>query len=167
MLNTPVNVRWMEGSSLLPAKMWDSLRSEVEGLFDRFSPTFEGPEFRPLAYFWPRKTEGFANLVVDVAKTDKAYVIAAELPGIDEKDVDVEVSDDAVIIKGEKVSAFEKESDYYLSERTYGAFERIFALPKDVDRRNITAKYVHGLLTVTIPRIAKAENLHRIHVKAA
>jgi HSP20 family protein len=157
----------MEGSSLLPAKMWDSLRSEVEGLFDRFSPTFEGPEFRPLAYFWPRKTEGFANLVVDVAKTDKAYVIAAELPGIDEKDVDVEVSDDAVIIKGEKVSAFEKESDYYLSERTYGAFERIFALPKDVDRRNITAKYVHGLLTVTIPRIAKAENLHRIHVKAA
>ena len=167
MLNTPVNVKWTQGSSFLPAKMWDSLRSEVEGLFDRFSVGFEAPEFRPQAYFWPRREEGFVNLPVDVAKTDKSYLIVAEFPGMDEKELEVEVSDDAIVIKGEKVRAFDKESDYYISERTYGAFERTFVLPKDVDRRNIAAKYVNGVLTVTIPRIAKAENLHRIHVKAA
>ena len=167
MLNTPVNVKWTYGSSLAPTKLWESLRSEVEGLFDRFSPGFEAPEFRPLQYFWPRREFGFESFAVDVAKTDKAYVITAEIPGVDEKNLEIEVSDDAVVIKGEKVQEFDKKGDYFVTERTYGAFERTFVLPRDADRKNITAKYAHGVLTVMIPKVAVAQNVHRIQVKAA
>lgn len=39
---------------------------------------------------------------VDVTETDKAYEIAAELPGMDEKNVEVRVSDGVLSIKGEK-----------------------------------------------------------------
>ena len=37
---------------------------------------------------------------VDVTETDKAYEIAAELPGMDEKNVEVRVSDGVLSIKG-------------------------------------------------------------------
>ena len=78
------------------------------------------------------------------------------------------MSDDAVVIKGEKLQEIQKEEgDLYFSERSYGAFQRTFTLPKDADRKNIMAKYAHGVLTVTVPRVAVAQNVHRIHVKAA
>jgi HSP20 family protein len=167
MYNTPVNVNQTYGSSLLPSKMWDTLRSEVEGLFNRFSASFEAPEFRQPEVFWPRQMGGFASLDVDVHKTEKAYFITAEIPGVDEKKLEVDVSDDALVIKGEKMQEPYKETKFYVSERCYGAFQRTFPLPKDVDRSNISAKYAHGVLTVFAPRIAVAQNGHKIHVKAA
>ena len=167
MLNSPINVKWSQGRSLLPTKMWESLRTEIDGLFDRFSPTFETREFRPFEYFWPRNAGSFASFNVDVYKTEKAYVITAEIPGVDEKSLEVEVSEDALIVKGEKIQEIAEDMSLYFSERYYGAFERTFALPKDADRKNIVAKYVHGVLTITMPRVAVAQNLHRIHVKAA
>jgi HSP20 family protein len=167
MLNNPIDVKRTYGSSLVPAKMWDSLRSEVEGLFDRFAVGFASPEFRPLEHFWPRSMAGFASLNVDVFKTDKAYIITAEIPGVDEKDLEIDVSDDAVVVSGKKLRETETDNDLYISERSYGTFQRTFALPKDADRKNVSAKYVYGVLTVTIPRLAVANNLHRIHVKAA
>jgi HSP20 family protein len=169
MLNNPIDVKRTYGSSLVPAQMWDSLRSEVEGLFDRFAMGFASPEFRPLEHFWPRSMTGCATLNVDVFKTDKAYIITAEIPGVDEKDLEIDVSDDAVMVSGKKLRKIEEteENDLYISERSYGAFQRTFALPKDADRKNVSAKYAYGILTVTIPRLALADNLHRIHVKAA
>ena len=167
MYNTPVNVNQTYGSSLLPSKMWDTLRSEVEGLFNRFSASFEAPEFRQLEVFWPRQMGGFASLDVDVHKTEKAYFITAEIPGVDEKNLEIDVTDDAIVLKGEKLQESYKEASAYVSERSYGAFQRTFPLPKDVDRGKISAKYAHGVLTVIIPRVAVVENVHRIHVKAA
>src|SRR3954464_6670818 len=101
MYNTPVDDKWTPGSSLVPTKMWNTLRSEVEGLFNRFAASFDAPEFRPLEVFWPRDVAGFASLHVDVYRTEKAYFITAELPGVDEKKLEVDVSDDALVIKGE------------------------------------------------------------------
>ncbi|HUJ45990.1 MAG TPA: Hsp20/alpha crystallin family protein [Rhizomicrobium sp.] len=166
MLNTPIEIRKIQGSALVPARLWDSLRSEVEGMFDRFGASFE-PDFRPLEYFWPRTETGFANLAVDVTSSDKAYVVTAEIPGVNQKALDIELSEDALVIKGEKVQETKKDEGYYVSERSYGMFQRTFALPKDVDRKAITATFAHGVLTVTIPRIAKVETLHKIEVKAA
>lgn len=166
MLYTPIEVRKTQGSLLAPAKMWDSLRTEVESLFDRFGASFE-PEFRPFEYFWPKSESGFASVAVDVIRGEKAYTITAEIPGMKEKDLEVSVSDDAIVVKGEKMQEFHKEDGLYVSERSYGAFQRTFALPKDVDRKNIVAKYANGVLTVTVPRIANVEKLHRIEVKAA
>jgi HSP20 family molecular chaperone IbpA len=39
---------------------------------------------------------------VDIADTDKAYEITAELPGIDEKNVEVKFASGVLTIKGEK-----------------------------------------------------------------
>src|SRR5579871_371142 len=75
----------------LPATgdLWMSFREELDNLFDRFSGGFETYALKPLSDledFWSKSFDGFAPLAVDVAETDKAYVITAELPGVDEKD---------------------------------------------------------------------------------
>ena len=74
-----------------------------------------------------------------------------------------------VLIKGEKKQETEeKKKNYYTSERRYGAFERSFQVPQDVDETKIEASFSKGLLTVTLPKRAEAQKSAKtIAVKAA
>ena len=49
-----------------------------------------------------------------------------------------------------------KRKDYYLSERRYGSFERIFSLPKGVDVEAIEASVDKGVLSVSLPKKPEA-----------
>ncbi len=106
---------------------------------------------------------------VDVAETEKAYEITAELPGMDEKNVEVKFADGVLTIKGEKQEEKEeKKKDYYLSERSYGSFQRAFQVPDGVDADKIEATFKNGVLTVTMPKSAEAQkSAKKITVKAA
>lgn len=96
-------------------------------------------------------------MAVEVAETDKAYNIAAELPGVEEKDIEVSVRDGVLTIKGEKREEKEdKGKNRYLSERSYGSFQRLFGLPKGVDETKVEANFHNGVLTVSIPKQAEA-----------
>jgi HSP20 family molecular chaperone IbpA len=45
----------------------------------------------------------FRNLpAVDVAETDKAYEITAELPGLEERGIEVKLANDILSVRGEK-----------------------------------------------------------------
>ncbi|KAI9142716.1 HSP20-like chaperone [Paraphysoderma sedebokerense] len=51
---------------------------------------------------------GFKAPIVDLAETDKSYIIEAELPGIKKEDIDIEVLDDStVVLKGKVESSRE------------------------------------------------------------
>lgn len=53
------------------------------------------------------------------------------------------------------------------SERSYGRFERRIGLPRGIERDKAQASFRNGVLTVTLPRSAEAnENVRRIPVKA-
>lgn len=171
---TNVPVRTEKGlTSIGGANMpsWDKFRDEMERLFDRFSAAFEFPSLKPiheLGNFWPTSIAGMTGMAVDVSEDDKYYKIAAELPGLDEKDIEVTVSDDSITLKGVKSEEKEvKGKNRFYSERTYGEFRRSFALPKDVDRKLIDAKFAKGVLTVVIPKNPTAQKVEKIAVKAA
>ncbi len=157
----------------LAGEVWrplEALRKEVDRLFDDFGDDFWRRSLRPFAAFeraWPRKFP--ANPAVDLSETDKAYEITAELPGMDEKNVEVNVADGGITIKGEKKEETEgKNKDYYVSERRYGSFERYFTLPDGVDAEKIAAVFKNGVLKVTIPKTAEAqEPAKKIDIKAA
>jgi HSP20 family protein len=152
--------------------VWRSFRSELDRLFDRFDGGFRLPSFRrmfDLEPFWSRETPLGANLpAVDVSEDDKAYKITAELPGLDEKNIDVSVSGDILVVKGEKQQEKEeKDKNYYMSERSYGSFQRSFRLPDGVDQDKIAAEFSKGVLTVTLPKSAEAQTQQKkIEVKA-
>jgi HSP20 family protein len=52
--------------------------------------------------------------------------------------------------------AEEKTERVHRYERSYGVFERSFALPNLVDAAKIEAKYDSGILTVTLPKAERA-----------
>lgn len=90
----------------------------------------------------------------EVAETDGAIVVDVELPGMDEKDVQITLQDNVLTIKGEKRQEQEtKKKNCYISERSYGSFQRSLQLGSGVDEENISAAFKKGVLTVTIPKV--------------
>ena len=88
---------------------------------------------------------------------------------VDQNDIELKFSNGTLTIKGKKKQETEeKKENYYPSERRYGAFERSFQVPQDVDETKIEASFSKGLLTVTLPKRAEAQKLAKtIAVKAA
>ena len=138
----------------------ESLRREVDRLFEDFDWRLgRSPFRRPLFDFdsLKRRTSGLAT-AVDLVEKDDAYEVSAELPGLDEKDLKVEVVNGTLRMAGEKrEEKEEKRKDYYLRERHFGAFERSFVLPDDVDADHIEAAFRKGVLTVRLPRRPEAK----------
>lgn len=173
MADTPVEVK--KATAPAPSRtstpdVFQSFRNEMDRLFDRFSGNFGFPSLRRMFDVEPWRFEamGITNPAIDVSEDDKAYKISAELPGLDEKDIDVTVTGDALVLRGEKRhEKEEKEKNYYLSERSYGAFQRAFALPEGIDRNKIDAQFSKGVLTITLPKTAEAQKqAKKITVKA-
>ena len=165
------------GSQSVPAKRaegaWPSLtglRHEIDSLFDHFMRGFPG-RGRPIDLTTPWKFEtpfGLSSPAVDIVEKEKAYEVAAELPGLEAGDIEVSLSGDVLTIKGEKKEEKEtKEKNYYLSERRYGSFQRSFRLPEGFDRDKIDANFEKGVLQISLPKLANVvEQQKTIQVKS-
>jgi HSP20 family protein len=173
MADSPVEVKRAAAPVRTPARIetpdvWRSFRGEMDRMFDRFG----FPSFRRMfdvEPFWNYESSlGVAVPAVDVTEDENAFKISAELPGMTEKDIDVTVSGDVLVLKGEKRQEREqKEKNRYVSERSYGAFQRSFAIPDGVDRDKIGAEFAKGVLTLTLPKTAEAQKRQKkIEVKA-
>jgi HSP20 family protein len=149
---------------------FESLRRQIDRLFEDFGEGFSrAPSpFFDIAPFARGGLSWAATPAVDVTETDKAYEVAAELPGMDEKNIEVNVANGVLTIKGEKQEEKEeKKKDYYLRERSFGSFQRAFQVPEGVDTDKIEASFKKGLLTVTLPKSAEAQKAaKKIEVKA-
>ena len=152
-------------SSLVPFGWpFRSLQREVNRVFRDFFDDASVPDLGFAASLMP----GVAPKL-DIAETDKAFEVTVELPGIDEKDVDISVTDGVLTIKGEKkAETEEKYKNYHRIERSYGSFQRSLALPPTVDIDAIDATFKKGVLTVSLPKSAKAvEKAKKIQVKSS
>jgi len=151
----------------------ESLRREVDRLFEDFDRGSWISPFRRSVFdiepFWRREVAMGAVPSVDIVEKDNAYEVTAELPGMDEKNVEVKLVDGGLTIKGEKrEEKEEKKKDYYLHERHFGSFERYFPVPEGVETDKIEASFKKGVLTVTLPKKAKAQKPEKkIEIKAA
>ena len=103
--------------------------------------------------------------VTDIEETDEAWVIEAELPGVDRKDVNVEMRDSELIISGE-IKEKERKGVLRRQTRKTGEFEYRVTLPGDADAEHIEANLHDGVLTVRVPKTEQAKP-RRIEVKAA
>jgi HSP20 family protein len=159
-------------SSFSAPSPFTALRREMERLFDDFDSGFwRFPFQRPgfdLEPIWRNEITLGAPPAVDIAETDKAYEISAELPGMDEKSIDIELVNGSLKITGEKhEEKEEKKKGYHLNERRFGSFERRFRVPEGVDTSKIEATFKKGVLKVTLPKTAEARTPQKkIAVKA-
>jgi HSP20 family protein len=175
--NVPVKTeetgqRAPERSSALQAwRPFDSLRSEVDRLFEDFGRNFwRSPFGRPIFDIEPfgrHAPEWSTAPAVDIVEKDNAYEVTAELPGLDEKNIEVNVANGGLTIKGEKhEEKEEKRKGYHLQERRFGSFERSFRLPEGVDADKIEASFNKGVLLVKLPKKPEARKpAKKIEVK--
>ncbi len=89
---------------------------------------------------------------VDIRESEKAYTLEAELPGMAEENINLSVNNDMLTISADSVSEQKQEKEHsYYCERRFGHVERSFSL-EGIQQDSITAEYVNGLLTVTLPK---------------
>jgi HSP20 family protein len=96
---------------------------------------------------------------VDIKESDQAFVIHADIPGVDPKDIEITMENGVLTIKGERVlETKEERKDYKRVERLRGAFHRRFSLPDTADAEKISATGKHGVLEIVIPKRALAQS---------
>jgi HSP20 family protein len=107
--------------------------------------------------YWPMPSlfadEKAWSPAFDVTEKENAYVVTAELPGIDVKDLEVTLTDGILTVKGEKKQEKEEKGEnHHRIERVYGTFHRSFRIPGRVESDKVDANYKDGILTLTLPK---------------
>lgn len=116
---------------------FESLRSEIERLFDRF-PTATGGA-----------GASFASAPVDLWEDDEHVHVEADLPGFRKNDIHVSIQEGVLTIEAERKEEKkerEKKGTPHLTERRSVRVQRRLLLPSTVDEEQVEARYVDGVL---------------------
>ena len=125
--------------------------------FDRILGSFLGES--PLT---PARST-YRQPAVDILKSEDAYFLEAELPGLSESDVQVHVEGKVLTIESSAKNetadkqaaanqAEARKADYVVRERRPQEFSRSFTLPDDADGNMVSASFRNGLLTLEIQK---------------
>ena len=114
----------------------------LDRIFDEMSRGFAtGAPYAADAYHAP----------LDVSETAGQWRVETELPGVAPQDVEVTVAENVLTIRGEKKNVAKPEGESLRrDERRYGKFVRTLEFPGVVDAGKVAARFVNGLLVVTL-----------------
>lgn len=103
------------------------------------------------------KTKG-ANAAVNIAETEDNYRVELAAAGWTKGDFNIELDNDVLTIHAKKEETEAKEGEKFL-RREFVAKElkRTFNLPDTIDTTAISAEYVNGILTLTLPKKEEAK----------
>jgi HSP20 family protein len=98
------------------------------------------------------------TLPIDILETEDAYVLHASVAGVPREGVEVTFEDGLLNI-AVKPMPIPVQGTFIRQERPWGNWSRKLELPKQVDSASIVAEFDNGMLTVRIPKVAKAKPL--------
>ncbi len=125
-----------------------SLSQEVDRLFDELIHRRWGAQ--PETHGWPQ---------LDLSETEEAFLLEADLPGVNEKDVAVTIEGRDLVLRGQRVvEQTTTRGNFSRHERRTGQFMRRLPLPASVDQDHIRAEFQDGVLSVTLPKLAKTQS---------
>jgi len=125
-----------------PSREMVTLRDTIDRLFD------ESLLPRPFL-----ATQSELGMPFDIRVTPDVVVVEAAMPGAKPEDVDITVSGSTLTIAASTASEREeKDGEYLLREIRCGTFTRTIALPEGLEPDRATARFEHGLLTLSIPK---------------
>jgi HSP20 family protein len=137
--------------------LWNQIQqfqSEMNQLFNRWNT---GSSPAPASAAYPP---------VNAWEDKDALYVEAELPGLDLKDLDIYVTGDhQLAIKGQRQPVKVEKATWHRQEREFGAFNRVLALPSEIDRDKVQAQFENGVLTITLPK-KEAARPRKIQVNA-
>ena len=117
------------------------------------------------------KTSGASLPAVNVRETNDDFLIEVAAPGLKRDDFKVELDNNVLTISCEQEAKGEengRNDGYSRREFSYQSFQRSFSLPESrVDGDKIAAKYVDGILHISIPKREEAKVKPAKQIKVA
>lgn len=96
--------------------------------------------------------------VTDISETPESLTLRLEVPGLTRDQIKISVENNTLSVRGEKVQETSSEDEsFHRTERSFGAFERSFALPPYVDTDQVKAALNDGVLAISLPRREEAK----------
>ena len=95
----------------------------------------------------------------DIRENDKAYLVEAELPGLQKENIDIDYAAPYLTIKAiQQQERQEENTDQRMvrKERRYGEYVRRFYV-QDIEEDQIQATLKDGILLLTIPKKQRSE----------
>ncbi|MBW4581574.1 MAG: Hsp20/alpha crystallin family protein [Tildeniella nuda ZEHNDER 1965/U140] len=131
-------IRWQ------PWQEVETLSRQLDQLFADLPPVSRTAS--PVAKTW--------TPAIELKAIDDAFVLRAELPGIDAKDLDIQVTREGVSIAGEyRAETQHEDGKFFRSEFRYGSFRRVVPLPVAIQNDQVKADFTDGILTLTLPKV--------------
>jgi len=94
---------------------------------------------------------------VNIYKTDNSYEMLVFAPGRIKENFHIDVKGDQLTVSYTPPEGFPRP-DWILREYSRGGFVRTFTLNEGIDRATISAKYVDGVLQISLPIVAGKES---------
>ncbi|GIX27851.1 MAG: heat-shock protein 20 [Burkholderiales bacterium] len=118
--------------------------------FGELDDLLQGFFVRPMSL----ESRGPAHFRMDVKEDEQKYTVLAELPGVKKDDIQVTIDGNQVAIAAEvKKNGEERQNEKVLRrERYYGKLFRAFSLGQEVDEGAASARFVDGVLELTLPK---------------
>jgi HSP20 family protein len=137
---------------------FDNLQREMERMFQS-GPFFSGA----------RRGRQTPIPAVNIGETPDQVIIYLFAPGLDPKEIELTIEKNTLTISAGRdtskdIDDGEKVTGYYRKERFSGNFRRVIALPEGLDTSQVEAKYVNGILIVSIKK-KEEEQTRKIEVK--
>ena len=126
------------------------LEQELDELFGSSAPSLSGR--RNI-----RSLPAGSFPALNVAATPGAINVYLFAPGVDPKKLDISIDQNLLSVCGERTIAAAQNATCYRQERFSGEFRRSINLPDDVDPDRVEARYLDGILTITIGRRASSK----------
>ncbi len=95
-------------------------------------------------------------LPIDILETEEAYELRATVAGVSQDSVEVTFENSMLSIDVKAVPV-QVQGNFIRQERPWGNWSRKLELPKEVDSASIAAEFDNGVLTVRVPKVAKAK----------
>ncbi|MCA9803934.1 MAG: Hsp20/alpha crystallin family protein [Cyanobacteria bacterium HKST-UBA02] len=89
---------------------------------------------------------------VDIYQSENAFVVIAEMPGVDESSVDITLEKGILTIQGESHREVLEGYRLVRSEAPGGNYRRMFRLSEEVDLERADAVMKDGVLRLTLPK---------------
>lgn len=135
-----------------PFRMLERVADELDRFFEDFGlgRGWPAPRFAEDWLRSRREDEWFPE--TEMFQRNHDLVIRADLPGLTKDEVEVDITEDGVTIQGERRREHEEEREgVYRSERSYGRFCRVIALPEGAMTDQAKATFKDGVLEITMP----------------
>lgn len=121
---------------------------------------------QPDALFESTRTQVHFRPAADFYETAQGLVLRLELAGVKPETLSLSLAGQELVVQGRRLPPPPEGIRRFIHlEMGFGAFERSFMLPIPVDPQDVQARYLDGILEITLPR--KAPQFRKIPVKQA